>query len=79
MGGVAPLPRPAEAAKQGGHRRALVGEDPDVPLRPSRRQRLGQGGQRTLVVAGRLQGQRLQLDHAAGPSLRRRQVVQPPQ
>lgn len=69
-----------EPGEQGGHRRPIVDEDPDITLGSSQGQGIGQGGQRAgLVVAGR-QGERLHhphLDYAAGPLLGRGRGVQP--
>src|SRR5579859_6894870 len=56
--------------EQGRHRRALIGEDPDVALRLSQRQGALQWYERSGDVALRLAGQRLQhedLDNASRP------------
>ena len=71
-----------EPAEQRGHRRALVGEDPDVALRAAERKRPGDGCDRAGFIAGGRQGQRPQrtdLDQATGPVLGDRRGVQPVQ
>jgi hypothetical protein len=69
-----------QPADEVGHRSALVGEDPQVALRPAQRERLGQHAHRLGLLAAGRQRQRpqcLDLDDAAGPALRDRQPVQP--
>ena len=71
-----------EPAEQRGHRRALVGEDPDIAPRAGQHERSGQGGDRARFVTGGRQRQRPQradLDEAAGPVLGGRGRVQPAQ
>ena len=71
-----------EPAEQRGHRRALVGEDPDVALRAGEHERPGQGRDRACFIAAGRQSQRPQragLDQAAGPVLGGRRGVQPVQ
>ena len=79
-GGVfGPLGRD-QPAEQGTHRRAFVGEDPDVALGTAEGERLGQGIHRGRVVAAGRQRQRLQreyLDDATHPALGGRCGVQP--
>ena len=79
-GGLAgPLGRD-QPDQQRGHRRALVGEDPDVALWAGQRQSRGQGVHRRGLLAAGRQGQRPQragLDEAACPVLGCRRRVQP--
>jgi hypothetical protein len=77
-----PLAGCGEPTQQAGHRGALVDEDAYIALGRGEAQRLGQGGQRATLVTAGGQGQGLErpdLDDAAHPCLRGRQVVQPPQ
>jgi len=70
-----------ELAKQGGHRPAFVDEDPQPALGRRQGQRLGEGGQPALLIAGGVQGeclQRSELDDAGRALLRGGQVVQAP-
>ena len=71
-----------QPAEQRGHRRPLVGEDPDVTLRAGERERPGQGVDRAcLHPAGgqRQRPQRAGLDEAANPVLGGSRGVQPVQ
>ena len=71
-----------QPAGQRGHRRALVGEDPDIALRAGQRERFGQGGHRGGFLAAGCQRQcpqRAGLDDAAGPALGGGRRVQPVQ
>ncbi len=71
-----------QPAQQRGHRRSLVGEDPDIALRAGQRERIGEGVHRVGVLAAGGQRQRPQragLDHAADPVLGDRRRVQPVQ
>ena len=78
--GLGGLLGPDQPCQQSGHRRALVGEDPDVALRAGQHQRLGQGGHRGgFLAGGRQRPQRAGLDDAASPVLGDRRRVQPAQ
>ena len=71
-----------QPAQQRGHRRALVGEDPDIALGAGQRERLSQGIHRGGFLAAGRQRQRPQragFDDAAGPVLADRSRVQPVQ
>ena len=71
-----------EPAEQGGHRRALVGEDPHVALRAGERKCPCEGRDRTCFIAGggqRQRPQRADLDEAAAPVLGGGRGVQPVQ
>ena len=69
-----------QPGQQRGHRRPLVGEDPDIALRAGQGERAGQRVHRAVcLTAGgqRQRPQRADLDQAAGPVLRGRRHVQP--
>ena len=69
-------------AEQRGHRRPLVGEDPDIALWAGEYERAGQGRDRASRIAARRQRQgpqRANLNEAAGPVLGRCRRVQPVQ
>ena len=71
-----------QPGQQRGHRRSLVGEDPDIALRAGQGEHVGQRGHRAVcITAGgqRQRPQRADLDQAAGPVLRGRRRVQPVQ
>ena len=71
-----------QPSQQRGHRRPLVGEDPDIALRAGQRERFGQGVHRVGVPAAGGQRQRPQragLDETAGPVLGDRRRVHPVQ
>ena len=71
-----------EPAEQRGHRRALVGEDPDIALRAGELERLGESRDRACFISGGCQRQRPQrarLDEAVAPALGDRRGVQPVQ
>ena len=71
-----------QPGQQRGHRRALVGEDPDIALRAGQREHVSEGVHRVGVLAAGGQRQRPQragLDHAADPVLGDRRGVQPVQ
>ena len=81
-GGLAGPLGPDQPGQQRGHRRALVGEDPDIALRAGQREHGGEGVHRVGVLAAggqRERPQRTGLDHAAGPVLGDCRVVQPVQ
>ena len=78
---VGPLGRD-QPAQQLGHRRAFVGEDPDVALLAGQGERPGQDGYRFVLPAAGRERQGAQgagLDDAAGPLLAHRRGVQPVQ
>ena len=69
-----------ELAKQRGHRRALIGEYPDIALRAGEDERPGQGIHRSPLLAPggqRQRPQRADRDQAARPVLGGRRHVQP--
>jgi hypothetical protein len=78
-GPLRPLGRD-QRAQQRGHRRALIGEHPDITLRAGQRERPGQGVHRGVLLAGGRQcesPQRADLDDAARPVLADGRRVQP--
>ena len=71
-----------QPGQQRGHRRPLVGEDPDITLRAGQGERLGQHVHRAVcLTAGgqRQRPQRADLDQAADPVLSGRRRMQPVQ
>jgi hypothetical protein len=71
-----------QLAQQRGHRRSLVGEDPDIALRAGQGERSGQTVHRVRILAHGGERQRPQcpgLDDTAGPVLGQRGRVQPVQ
>jgi hypothetical protein len=71
-----------QLGQQRGHRRSLVGEDPDIALRAGQGERFGQACHRVRILAHGGERQRPQcpgLDDTAGPILGHRGRVQPVQ
>jgi hypothetical protein len=71
-----------QPGQQRGHRRSLIGEDPDITLRAGQREHGGEGVHRVGVLAAggqRQRPQRVDLDQAATPLLGGRRSVQPVQ